>query len=341
MKPEKGWNKNISPKVASFAKKIKDEPWTTKVKALSTLLEKWSPKTLSDEELLQRIEVINNYRDYLLQFKNADDIFPKIRNAQLISESSNSVHVGTIHGAKGLEWDTVHVIGWEDNLMPHERNSYIKSKIDEERRLAYVALTRAKNYLKLYYVDERSGKSFPPSRFLSEIFKTKKLKQVNKVEENSSVNDKDDEYEDINEILKKIQEKRKNSQQKDDRRNSLSSSVADGMGETSQQLFVAGEGLLSHAGYNVQKNGPSRKQRQDLLFDIFNGVVTLPDTLSQSVAEQWGDPNSLERLRKIRNTINTSLGMQKGRSNTSPQAVKKWEEDLEFIDNDLKNNLEK
>ena len=33
--------------------------------------------------------------------------------------------------------------------MPHERNSYLKSKIDEERRLAYVALTRAKNYLKL------------------------------------------------------------------------------------------------------------------------------------------------------------------------------------------------
>ena len=112
------------------------------------------------------------------------------------------------------------------------------------------------------------------------------------------------------------------------------------MGESSQQLFIAGEGLLSHAGYNVQKNGPSRKQRQDLLFDIFNGVVTLPDTLSQSVVEQWGDPNSLERLKKIRNTINTSLGMQKGRSNTSPQAVKKWEEDLHFIDNDLIKNLE-
>ena len=83
-------------------------------------------KTLSDEEL-PKVKGLNNYRDYLLQFKNADDIFPRIRNAQLIS-GSNSVHVGTIHGAKGLEWDTVHVIGWEDNLMPHERNSYLKSK---------------------------------------------------------------------------------------------------------------------------------------------------------------------------------------------------------------------
>ena len=337
VKPEKGWNRKISPNVASFSKKIKDEPWTTKVKALATLLEKWSPKTLSDEELLQRIEVLNNYRDYLLQFKNADDIFPRIRNAQLISESSNSVHVGTIHGAKGLEWDTVHVIGWEDNLMPHERNSYLKSKMDEERRLAYVALTRAKNYLKLYYVDQRSGKHNSPSRFLSEIFKSK---NQNKVKESVSSKKNGDEYADINKALNESEEKRKNLQKIDNINNSISNRIADGMGESSQQLFIAGEGLLSHAGYNVQKNGPSRKQRQDLLFDIFNGVVTLPDTLSQSVVEQWGDPNSLERLKKIRNTINTSLGMQKGRSNTSPQAVKKWEEDLHFIDNDLIKNLE-
>ena len=56
--------------------------------------------------------------------------------------------------------------------------------------------------------------------------------------------------------------------------------------------------------------------------------------------EQWGAPNSLERLRKIRNTINTSLGMQKGRSNTSLQAVQKWEDDLEFIDDVLKPEIE-
>ena len=80
--------------------------------------------------------------------------------------------------------------------------------------------------------------------------------------------------------------------------------------------------------------------RGSYLESVHSGMAVICDKDGE-ISHQWGDPNSLERLRKIRNTINTSLGMQKGRSNTSPQAVKKWEDDLEFIDNDLKNNLEK
>ena len=112
------------------------------------------------------------------------------------------------------------------------------------------------------------------------------------------------------------------------------------MKQGSQQLFIAGEGLLSLAGYNVQKNGPLQRERQNLLAKIFYGKVELPSTFSENLSEQWGSPNSIERLRKIRNTINTSLGMQKGRSNTSLQAVKKWEEDLEYIDDELKPEIE-
>ena len=237
-KPEKGWNKNISPNVVSFAKKISHEPWKTQVKALATLLEKWSPKYLSDDELIQRIEILTNYRDYLLEFKNANDVFPRIRNAQIISESKNSVHVGTIHGSKGLEWDTVYVIGWEDNLMPHELNSFLKSKIDEERRLAYVAITRAKNLLKLFYLDERSKKSHAPSRFLSEIYQKQDIEKFdpssdNRAEYNVNDNEDNEDYEEFKKIFNELQEKRKNQ------KNKISENIADGMKEGSQQLFIA------------------------------------------------------------------------------------------------------
>ena len=62
----------------------------------------------------------------------------------------------------------------------------------------------------------------------------------------------------------------------------------------------------------------------------------MPESIRESVAEKWGEPNSAERLKKIRNTINVALGTQKGRSKPSLQAIEKWEADLRYIDNELK-----
>ena len=70
-----------------------------------------------------------------------------------------------------------------------------------------------------------------------------------------------------------------------------------------------------------------------------NGKTLLPDWLSDTVQIQWGDPNSAERINKIRNTLNVALGTQKGRRNPSLQAIKKWEEDINFMDNNLKQDL--
>ena len=61
----------------------------------------------------------------------------------------------------------------------------------------------------------------------------------------------------------------------------------------------------------------------------------MPDSIRASVAAKWGEPETPERLRKIRNTINVALGTQKARSNPSEQAIQKWEEDLFYIDNVL------
>ena len=54
---------------------------------------------------------------------------------------------------------------------------------------------------------------------------------------------------------------------------------------------------------------------------------------------QWSDPNSSERLQKIRNTLNIALGNQKGRKNPSTQAIEKWTSDIKFIDTVLSEEI--
>ena len=54
---------------------------------------------------------------------------------------------------------------------------------------------------------------------------------------------------------------------------------------------------------------------------------------------QWGAPNTMDRLRKMRTTLNVALGTQLGRSNPSVQAIKKWEADIHFLNGRLKENL--
>jgi DNA helicase-2/ATP-dependent DNA helicase PcrA len=77
--------------------------------------------------------------------------------------SDNHVTLMTLHAAKGLEWDRVFLIGVSDGILPLENNSTTgdQASIDEERRLFYVGITRAKSDLRLSY----RGKA---SRFLAE-----------------------------------------------------------------------------------------------------------------------------------------------------------------------------
>ena len=89
--------------------------------------------------------------------------------------AAEAVNLMTVHAAKGLEFDAVFVAGLEEGVFPHSRslNSGGKSELEEERRLMYVAMTRARRELFLCFADERQlygGISRnPPSRFLEEI----------------------------------------------------------------------------------------------------------------------------------------------------------------------------
>ena len=79
----------------------------------------------------------------------------------------------TLHAAKGLEFDTVFLVGLEEGLIPHQRAVQDPGQMEEERRLCYVGMTRARNRLVLTRARERSyfgdRRVTSPSRFLSEI----------------------------------------------------------------------------------------------------------------------------------------------------------------------------
>jgi len=87
-------------------------------------------------------------------------------------KSSDSVTIATIHSAKGLEFDVVFIIGLEEGILPSSRSLDDEGAVEEERRLMYVAITRARKRLFLSFVKSRFmyGKYnySPPSRFLKE-----------------------------------------------------------------------------------------------------------------------------------------------------------------------------
>ncbi|WNJ92419.1 ATP-dependent helicase [Bosea sp. 685] len=90
-------------------------------------------------------------------------------------ETAERVSIMTLHGAKGLEFDTVFLPGWEEGLFPNQRalDESGRAGLEEERRLAHVGLTRARKRLKLYFASNRRihglWQSSLPSRFIDEL----------------------------------------------------------------------------------------------------------------------------------------------------------------------------
>jgi DNA helicase-2/ATP-dependent DNA helicase PcrA len=90
-------------------------------------------------------------------------------------DSEQKVSIMTLHSAKGLEFDTVFLPGWEEGLFPHQRSldEQGKAGLEEERRLAHVGLTRARRRAKIFFATNRrihgTWSTTIPSRFLDEL----------------------------------------------------------------------------------------------------------------------------------------------------------------------------
>ncbi len=132
----------------------------------------------NEEEDRQRLENIKELRSVALAFPALSQF---LENVALIekeykpagADKNNAVTLMTLHAAKGLEFQTVFMVGMEEGLFPHSRVLMDRSELEEERRLCYVGMTRAKEKLFLTYARRRlffgQRSSSTPSRFLLEI----------------------------------------------------------------------------------------------------------------------------------------------------------------------------
>ncbi|WP_038474625.1 ATP-dependent helicase [Bartonella tribocorum] len=124
-----------------------------------------------------RLENLKEMIRSIEQFENLQNF---LEHVALVMETENNenmdaVNIMTLHSAKGLEFETVFLPGWEEGLFPHQRSldEGGRSGLEEERRLAYVGLTRAKKHLHIWFVSNRRvhglWQSALPSRFLDEL----------------------------------------------------------------------------------------------------------------------------------------------------------------------------
>lgn len=90
-------------------------------------------------------------------------------------QDNNGVVINTIHGVKGLEYDEVFLIGANDSIFPGDK-VYTQQQLESERRLMYVALTRARNGLFVYSTKKRLGNDSKPSLFITEMGDVNKIK---------------------------------------------------------------------------------------------------------------------------------------------------------------------
>ena len=140
-------------------------------------------KTLENEIRLENLEefksITKNYEDEFGEI-SLDDFLNEISLASDVTEhtdGTNKISLMTVHAVKGLEFDYVFVIGMEEGIFPHYNsiNEGTNDAIEEERRLCYVAITRAKKELWIINCKKRllygQTNCNPPSRFISEIDK--------------------------------------------------------------------------------------------------------------------------------------------------------------------------
>ena len=136
-----------------------------------------------NEEDLMRLENIKELRSVATQFSDLhlflenvalveQDYFPD-KKVQISNGQKDAVTLMTLHAAKGLEFPVVFMVGMEEGLFPHSRSLLDPSQIEEERRLCYVGITRAKEKLFLSYASRRlffgSRTSNAVSRFIVDI----------------------------------------------------------------------------------------------------------------------------------------------------------------------------
>lgn len=165
----------------------KEESHLTLTELIDMVLDKSGmKKSLEDEKSIEadiRLENLEEFKSIAKAMEinegivSLEELLDKLALVSDVSEQKNDnedkVTLMTMHAVKGLEYDYVFIVGVEEGLFPHSNSLELNDELEEERRLCYVAITRAKK--KLYLINARSrilyGKvsSNVPSRFINEI----------------------------------------------------------------------------------------------------------------------------------------------------------------------------
>ena len=128
-------------------------------------------------EILDELEAAASpYRTILDFFKHIDQVreevkknADKIAGSSLATSADKGVVLTTMHSSKGLEFDNVYIVGVNEGIVPYQLGDDSKLDIEEERRLLYVAITRAKRFLVISSPLKRFGKKIGQSQFLKEL----------------------------------------------------------------------------------------------------------------------------------------------------------------------------
>ena len=129
-------------------------------------------RKISSEDLFAVLEEIwqnsKGYGTIKEWFEHIESYGKMLKEQNKKNGEKEGVNLMTMHAAKGLEFDTVFVIEANEGNCPYKKAT-ADEEIEEERRLFYVAMTRAKRKLVISYVKEKNGKDLLPSRFVSEL----------------------------------------------------------------------------------------------------------------------------------------------------------------------------
>lgn len=128
-------------------------------------------------EAASLFDVVTELEEAAKLFASAEEWFEHIeeytnalkQKAQQRAQGGSGVYLLTLHAAKGLEFDTVFLIQANEGHIPYQK-ALRENGEEEERRLFYVGMTRAKEVLKISYVKSKNGKEISPSRFVEELF---------------------------------------------------------------------------------------------------------------------------------------------------------------------------
>ena len=152
---------------------------------------------LKDDKTYESEGRLENLKKLVSDINNRNSLGDFLEEVSLVIDNSldgnekKKISLMTLHSAKGLEFDTVLLPGWEEGIFPNQRNidEYGNKGLEEERRLAYVGITRARNSLNIFFANYRKQYNQSiyrtiPSRFLSELPKKScDLKVEKKMEE--------------------------------------------------------------------------------------------------------------------------------------------------------------